>query len=86
MIKVIWKYAVAPYFVLDLPEDAEVLTVQLQNGQPVMWVKLDPQAPCISRPFVSIATGSSFNDEGAYYIGTFQVEGLVFHVFEVRNG
>ena len=84
-MKTIWKYPVTPAMTVQLPRHAEVLTVQLQQGIPVMWVLLDPAAPRIERHFESCVTGGTIADsyEKREYIGTFQVEGFDFHLFEV---
>jgi len=52
--KVIWKYPVSPQFDVELPEDAEVLSVQAQDGKPQMWVLLDPDAPKVKRTFLAV--------------------------------
>jgi hypothetical protein len=81
---IIYKYPITPMCDFQLPKDAQTLTVQVQHGEPVMWVKFDPDAPKITRHFVALPTGSEFPDEPINYINTFQLpNGLVFHVFEV---
>lgn len=81
---VIYKYALAPDTTLALPREAQPLTVQLQHGEPVLWVRLDPAAPTLARRFVSFGTGQQIEEGGRLaYIATFQLShGLVFHVFE----
>ena len=80
----IYKYLLGPKSVLLLPQEAQPLTVQLQHGEPMLWVKLDPQAPTIARHFVSFATGQALETGGRLtYLATFQLDnGLVFHAFE----
>ena len=80
--KVIWKYPVSPKFDMELPEDAQVLSVQTQGEDAQMWVLLDPEAPKVKRTFHAIATGEKFNATFSKYIGTFQVDWMVFHLFE----
>ncbi|MEN6293881.1 MAG: hypothetical protein ABFD07_17925 [Methanobacterium sp.] len=87
MVQTIWKYTLESKEMQDieLPEDAEVLTVQNQNGNICMWVRLDPTAPKVYRTFGvfgtgwNVITGSNFK-----YIGTVQLDGgaFVFHIFE----
>ncbi len=70
---------------IELPIDAEILTVQNQNEEVCMWVKLDPSAPKINRTFAVFGTGWDINaDSKLNYIGSVQLESgkLVFHVFE----
>ena len=59
-----------------------VLTVQLQNGQPMMWVLVEEEDRLIERLVWQICTGVAFDVEGADYIATiFHEPGLVLHVF-----
>lgn len=87
MKRVIWKYKVQPEFKLDLPVDAQVLSVNVQHDRPQMWVLLDAEAPKVERQFISIATGERIGMEPLRYIGTFLIANgmLVFHLFEVRG-
>lgn len=86
--RVIWKYTLTPTTVIDLPSTARILDVQVQHGEPQLWVCLDPKAPRVQRTFITIPTGETFNAEGLQYIATFQLTAptLVFHVFERRVG
>lgn len=85
--RTIWK------FPLDLvarpepamPRGARVLTVQLQNGIPTVWAAVDPTAPVEPRPLVVVGTGNLLPNDAGPYIGTWQADPFVFHVFEVRN-
>lgn len=80
--QVIYKYTVSPRFEIELPEDAQVLSVQNQADTAQMWVLLDPDAPTVKRTFSAIPTGKSFNASSMRYIGTFQMDWMVFHLFE----
>jgi hypothetical protein len=89
-MKVIWKAPLARSYemAISLPHGAEILTVQVQNGEPVICFLCDPDAIHEQRWFRLYATGqpsSTFDLER--YIGTFQLneEGLVFHLFEPIN-
>jgi hypothetical protein len=84
-MKTIYKFPVGPIMELVLPEDAEPLCVQLQNGEPQLWVLLDTDNPPDQRTFVTFGTGheaKSHNSGTLKYISTWQREGLVFHTFE----
>lgn len=90
MIKKVWKYPVTTddKFTLYLPENAEPLTVQPQNGELCMWVLVDPDAPTNARTFRLAGTGHPiYIEEGQRldFVGTVQGYGgaLVFHIFEV---
>ena len=85
--RTIYKYPVTVYddFVVELPEGARVLTVDVQHGEPVMWAMVDPTAPTSKRHFRLIGTGHPIEDAAALtFIGTFQMRdgALVFHLFE----
>lgn len=83
---VIWKYEVTPNMMLNLPYDAQVLSVQVQYGKPQMWILLDPDTSKVARRFMSVPTGLEFEVNTNFkYIGTFLInnDSLVFHLFEV---
>ncbi len=69
-------------FSLYLPADAEPLCVQLQYGNPQVWVRLDPDAPLVYHAFAVVGTGCPCPSTGRY-LGTFQQGNgaLVWHVF-----
>lgn len=84
----IFKYpiAVADFQVIQMPQDAQILTVQMQHEIPCLWARVDPLKPTTGRRIRVIGTGNPIDDtQPLHYIGTFQMHGgiLVFHVFEV---
>ncbi len=83
----IYKYPipVTDRFVLDLPDDAHVLSVQVQDGLPKVWVWCDPQAKMFPRHFEIVGTGQEVSEPviAGSYIGTFQMPPFVWHLFEV---
>jgi hypothetical protein len=83
-MKKIWKWSLTPETLIDMPEGAQILTVQDQNGQPALWALVDPDARREARTFKTYGTGHPVPDNPGKYIGTFQhMNGmLVFHVFE----
>lgn len=85
---VIYKYKVvegARPFNLEIPVGSKMLGVQMQRGEPMLWV-LQPKPPVartIARRLVAIGTGMEIESTyGLNYIGTFQNVGLVWHLFE----
>lgn len=80
----IHKYDVsdlADHLEIEMPTGAEVLCVQLQNGKPMIWARVDSSAQKEQRCFRWCGTGHSA--DGCHgYIGTVQMNGLVFHLFE----
>lgn len=89
MNRIIYKYVLWPEPTNNIliPRDGKIISIQIQNDKPVMWVLVDPIKPEIKRTFEIIPTGLKFDYDCKEYIGTFQVDGgsLVFHVFEVKN-
>ncbi len=87
MIRVIWKYTleVATNQKFMMPCNAQVLSVQCQNGDAVMWCLCDKADELVERTFTVIPTGDRFNASHCEYVGTFQTDGgeFVGHVFEV---
>lgn len=85
-MKTIYKYPIQDDFtVLELPKDAEILTIQTQNGKPFIWVLHNPNEPKVRWEFIIKATGENIEEDLSKknYIGTFQMmEGmLVWHLF-----
>lgn len=74
-------------FAIDMPEDARILCVQVQNGAPCIWAMVDPSLPMQPRHFVLVGTGQPLGGANSGgYVGSFQLEyGVyVFHLFEGR--
>lgn len=68
---------------IELPEGAQILSLQLQKGIPTIWALVDPEAVTYTRRFFVVATGEEIGDH-LEYVGTFQVpeSELVFHIFK----
>ena len=71
---------------ISLPDNHQILDIQLQNGVPCMWVLLDVDdlQPSKSHTFyISIfGTGHKFDAKQLNFIKTLQFNsGLVFHFF-----
>ena len=89
----IWKYIlpIKGSFAIEMPSDAKVLTIQTQNGLGCMWVLVDEDAKKETRMFRTIGTGQTVDlvELGAIgltaYRGTYQRDGLVWHIFEKVN-
>ena len=89
-MKTIYKYTLSleEITVIELPEGAVILTIQLQMNKPVMWAEVDTNAPKVRRSFRTVATGENLDDPlqvARTYVGTYQLEegSLVLHVFEI---
>lgn len=91
MNKTIWKF---PLLLQDsqsvsMPEEAEILTVQSQDGSLVLWAMVNPELPKVDRVFEVHGTGNPvyYDVHGLFgvlreYIGTVQQPPFVWHVFE----
>ena len=73
---------------VSMPEDAKVLTVQVQKGKPCLCAECNPDKEPVLRTFLIRGTGHPIDDEiEKEYIGTIQMceDSIVFHVFEKKN-
>lgn len=83
-----WTIRKYPLHIVDLdvirmPENGRILCIGMQQGEPCIWVAVDPEAPLVEREFLVVGTGHPVRDVGiGDYIGTFYVGSLDFHVFE----
>lgn len=79
----IWKFdlLVRDETILTIPVGAVALSVQMQGLVPRLWALVDPEAPQECRRLRLYGTGHSVEPGGAF-VGTFQVGGLVFHLFD----
>ncbi len=82
---VIYKYTLTDHeCTLRLPADADLLSVDFQNGTGlVVWALVDPENPVTSRHFAIYATGEPLPDNPGHYVGTATTPaGIVWHVFD----
>ena len=87
MPNVIWKWTLdtVEEQSLRLPQNAQILTIQLQNDKPQLWALVDTESPIVIRDFLTYYSGSAMPDgDFGQYVGTYQLDNgfLVFHVFE----
>ena len=80
-MKTIWKYKIDGS--IQMPMDAQILTVQNQNGEEHLWALVNPNNELETRKFLIVGTGQSFDDTDTKYIGTFQQPPFVWHLFEL---
>lgn len=82
----VWRFAIEPgHFKLLVPEGAEPLCVQLKDGEPNLWLRVDTDRPRVPLRFHAAPTGDDVAPKWPY-VGTFQIPGsplgtLVFHLF-----
>jgi hypothetical protein len=86
-LRSIWKFTlrVADEQGVEMPEGAQILTVQNQGEWLILWAKVNPDARAVKRRIWVVGTGHPMPDVfGLAYIGTVQqADGaLVWHVFD----
>lgn len=89
MNKTIWKFPlnIDDFVTISMPKEAEILTVQTQNGSPYIWALVNPENEYQDRYFEVFGTGHDIPEEMGIkklYINTFQLADgkLIFHLFE----
>lgn len=82
-MKTIYKYELRSQDTsMKLPKEAEILTVQIQDGRPMLWALVDPENVLEDRFIYTVGTGWEVEDN-MKYICTY-IEGyFVWHVFEM---
>jgi len=83
----IYKYPInnESYQQINMPKDAKILSVQLQNNMPCIWAMVNLDNPMEIRKFYWFFTGEQMDDPDAYtYIATFQLGWMVCHLFEEK--
>ena len=72
---------------IEMPREAQILTVQDQYHKPCIWALVDPDNEKETRNFRIFGTGHSIEEENLCYIDTFQRAGgaFVWHLFEVKS-
>ena len=87
----IWKFQLMfiDQQVLRVPMGAHVLSVQIQNGIPCLWIVVDDTRPHVERVVYTFGTGHHLNIEMSKpfdFVGTYQLDDFVGHVFVSREG
>lgn len=79
-----WGIASGVFNPVHMPEEARLLTLQVQQGVPTLWAQVNPEAPVVRRCFQWVGTGTKAPAVGTY-VGTVQMRGgeFVFHLYEV---
>lgn len=74
------------YFAIHMPMDAEIMSIQMQNGAIYAWAWCPAHSVAELVPFEMYVTGTGqpfdFGDGGGCYVGTVQDDsGFVWHYF-----
>ncbi len=84
MKKVIWKYPMGIVTTYEMPDGAEFLDVQIQDGVACAWFLVDPSRCQAPRKFKIYGTGHPIPMRETY-LGTYQSPPFVWHLFEDRS-
>lgn len=79
-----WPLEVTGTQTIQMPADAKVLAVQVQDGKPQAWVLVNECADFVERTFATYGTGHPVSSDPGKYVATYQLHDgeMVFHVFE----
>ena len=88
-MSVIWKFPLtwvaatsSPEFpTIIMPKDGKILTLQVQDHIPALWVLVNPTNDHEERHFQVVGTGHTVPD--GVYVGTWQDLFYVWHLFEI---
>jgi hypothetical protein len=72
---------------LQMPAGSTPLCVQMQGDNPCIWMLVDTSQPIVFRALKIFGTGREIFDsvEDLSYVGTFQIDQFVWHVFIRTN-
>lgn len=84
-MKTIYKYQLktTEQQTITTPVGSEILSLQIQNDNPCLWVKVDTNNEVGDRTFATFGTGYPLPDNPMEFVGTYQTGEFVFHVFEM---
>lgn len=82
-IRVIWKFPleIKDEIAIEMPAYSVPVAVGVQDGKPMVWCMVEPEAERVMEVFYIHGTGHDFNTLDRVYVGTFQLGAFVGHVF-----
>lgn len=83
-----YSFSVADGFELLIPAQSQFLSLQVQNGVPCIWYRVDTKFESKIHRYIVVGTGHEINPaRWPSFLGTFQLfnGGFVGHVFEVQE-
>lgn len=80
----IFKYIVPANGPIELPAEAQILTVAMQQERMMMWALVDDEAPKEERRFIVFGTGEVIPRGNFQWIATVQDGNFVWHLFEIK--
>ncbi len=84
----IFKYnlPIKPDITIQIPSNSKFLSLQVQDGIPVIWFLVYEENPLTNMHISVYGTGQEINQGNIkLYIGTIQVGSFVWHFFENKN-
>jgi len=91
-MKIIYKYELTDNIrqCLEIPANAQILSIQEQHGNVKLWALIDTNEPILRKEIFLIGTGVPFDKsynviiENGFltHLATVQVGNLVYHYFE----
>ena len=90
-MRVIHKFELqtVPMQEILMPAGARHLMLSVQNGKPMIWALVDPEATMIQCRFRTFSDGEAFDEKSfqSDYIGSYILDGssLVGHVVQLVN-
>lgn len=94
MTSIIYKqqlnFVVGQHIKIVFPYESEILSCQFQDYELCIWYKFRKEEICIiRREFIIYGTGWEIDIDEDYYklnhISTLQIDGYVWHIFEILN-
>jgi hypothetical protein len=81
----VWKFTIGAgtgQQRIKMPKGAKLLTVQVQNGVPVLWALCAEEAPLVDRKLWAYGTGDAL-PRACPYVATLQIGAAVLHFFDL---
>ncbi len=86
-METVYKYPIPleREFQIELPTSASILAVQVQDGQPYLWARVNTATPRVPRRFQLIETGDSLEESHLVHISSFLgvPDRGMMHLFEL---
>ena len=86
----IYKFLIQSETSVKMPQDAEILSVGVQDQEPYLWAAVDPEKPIVERDIRAYITGEEIEGStddwkiGTYIGSAHEIVGwMVVHVFDL---
>ena len=79
-----WSLKIQDKQTLHIPADSNWLDVQVQQGQPCIWARVDGDSKLITVTIRTFGTGHDLPNVAMSYLGTYQTHDgeLIWHVYQ----